>query len=380
MNCAQHSDLPAVAFCRTCGKPLCEGCKRDVQGTIFCEPCLAARVHGAEPVPGAGVPPYGAPPVGAPGGYGVPPVNPPENASPGLALFLGFIPGVGAFYNGQFLKGFVHVIVLATLIWLSDHGMGDFAGLMIAAWIFYMVFDAYVTAKARRYGMPIPDPLGLNHILEGREGTFRDRVEQAGERLGTRMESAAQEMNQRWQQAGGATPGARATNFNAANGPAPGAASNPAGSAPGGTAPGSASADPGAHDDLGGAVRDAAKAAVNAATTAANFANDRIREAQNKANFQQPGAFHNGPQGTYYNGPDGTYYNGPQGAYYAPPEPPKPRNSSPVGAVVLIGLGMIFLLANLGWFSIHWLSNLWPLILVACGVWIFVQRQQRGKH
>ncbi len=357
MNCAQHSDLPAVAFCRTCGKALCESCKRDVQGTIFCEPCLAARLHGAEAAPGAGMPPYGAPPYGVPGAYNVPPVNPPENASPGLALFLGFIPGVGAFYNGQFLKGFVHVIVLATLIWLSDHGMGDFAGLLIAAWFFYMVFDAYVTAKARRYGMPIPDPLGLNHILEGREGTFRDRVEQAGERLGSRMETAAQQVNQRWQQAGGATPNQGAANFSAASGADP--AANP-------TANGTSTGD------VKDAVRDAAKAAAGAATAAANLAADRIRAAQANANYQQPGA--------YYNGPQGTYYNGPQGTYYASPEEYKPRQHSPVGAVVLIGLGLVFLLANLGWFSMRWVSSFWPIILVAIGVWLFVQRQQRGKH
>ena len=98
MNCAQHTDTAAVAYCRSCGKALCEACKRDVQGTIYCEPCLAARIH-----PGAG------------GNFrrrsqrGLWPPRAPEDASPGLALFLGFIPGVGAFYNGQFLKGFVHV-------------------------------------------------------------------------------------------------------------------------------------------------------------------------------------------------------------------------------------------------------------------------------
>ena len=48
MNCAQHTDTAAVAYCRTCGKALCEVCKRDVQGTIFCEPCLAARIHPGE--------------------------------------------------------------------------------------------------------------------------------------------------------------------------------------------------------------------------------------------------------------------------------------------------------------------------------------------
>ena len=44
MNCAVHTDTPAVAFCRTCGKALCENCKRDVMGAIYCEPCIAVRL------------------------------------------------------------------------------------------------------------------------------------------------------------------------------------------------------------------------------------------------------------------------------------------------------------------------------------------------
>jgi len=42
MNCATHSDTAAVAFCRSCGKPLCNQCTRDVRGVIYCESCLAA--------------------------------------------------------------------------------------------------------------------------------------------------------------------------------------------------------------------------------------------------------------------------------------------------------------------------------------------------
>jgi len=33
------------------------------------------------------------------------------DVSPGLALFLGLIPGVGAIYNGQYAKGMVHAII-----------------------------------------------------------------------------------------------------------------------------------------------------------------------------------------------------------------------------------------------------------------------------
>jgi hypothetical protein len=305
MNCAQHTGTAAVAYCRSCGKALCEACKREVQGTIFCEPCLAARIH-----PGTGGN-FGAG-YGAGGGA----ARAPEDASPGLALFLGFIPGVGAFYNGQFLKGFVHVIVMSTLIWMSDHGMGAFAGLLIGAWFFYMVFDAYTTAKARRDGLPIPDPIGLNAILEGREGTFRERVEQAGERLGTHVEYAAQNIGQQWKKAGGAAPGA----------------SNPAaGNSGAGTTPGADQPPPGPQ-------------------TAAS-----------------------GPQGTYYSGPQGTYYSGPEGTVYVPP---KQHEHSPMGAVVLIGLGVLFLLANLGWFSFHWFGNFWPLLLIVIGVWLFIQRRR----
>lgn len=308
MNCAQHTDTTAVAFCRTCGKALCESCKRDVQGTIFCESCLAARIN-----------PAARGNFGSAGTYQN--VRGPEDASPGLALFLGFIPGVGAFYNGQFLKGFVHVIIFSTLIWMSDHGMGAFAGMLIAAWFFYMVFDAYTTAKARRYGQPIPDPLGLNAILEGREGTFRQRVEHAGERLGTQVEYAAQNIGQHWHQAGGSAPGSTASNFTA-----------------GGVNPNeNPSADPGVN----------------------------------------PGAPPPPPSGgTYYSGPQGTYYAGPEGTPYVAP---KKCERSPVGAVVLIGLGMLFLLANLGWFSFHWVSHFWPVILITLGVWLFIKRQRDAR-
>ncbi len=357
MNCAQHTDQPAVAYCRSCGKALCESCERDVAGTVFCEPCLAERVHGTTAAAGAAVPPAGFAPVAAP-----------EEASPGLALFLGFIPGVGAFYNGQVIKGFVHVIVLSTLIWLADHGLGAFAGLMIMAWFFYMVYDSYTTAKARRFGMPLPDPLGLNYILEGRDGTLRQRVEQAGERLGQRVEYVAGQAGHHWKKAGGAAPNGfapgAASNFTAAPSATPGATAD---GAPGSTTNGAPNGDSvgATHEEVKGAVRDAVKAAANAATAAANAAADAVRNSQANANYHQGGAFYNGPQGTYYAPP--------------PVPPPPPRAASPAGAIVLIGLGGIFLLANLGWFSIRWVSHFWPAILIALGVWLVVKRQREAR-
>ena len=65
MNCAVHNQTQAVAYCRTCGKALCEECKRDVMGAIYCEPCIAARLQVATPA-NAGVPVTQAVPSGPP--------------------------------------------------------------------------------------------------------------------------------------------------------------------------------------------------------------------------------------------------------------------------------------------------------------------------
>jgi len=110
-NCVKHPDVAASAYCRTCGKALCSSCARDVRGVMYCEECLAARLGDTMP-PRADVPP-------PPGNYVPPPVASTGTGHPGLAAILGFIPGVGAMYNGQFIKGFIHVMVFVTLIWLG---------------------------------------------------------------------------------------------------------------------------------------------------------------------------------------------------------------------------------------------------------------------
>jgi hypothetical protein len=215
--------------------------------------------------------------------------------------------------------------------------MGAFAGLLIGAWIFYMVFDAWTTAKARRDGLPIPDPIGLNAILEGREGGFRERVEQAGERLGTHVEYAAQNIGQHWRKAGAAAP--PGTGANVAAGDA-GSSANPSA--------GPSGADP----------------------SNAGPSNTEAGSGRQAANPGGPPP----PAGGYY-------YPGAEGAYPGAPYPGGRREQehSPMGAVVLIGLGVLFLLANLGWFSFQWISHFWPVILIVIGVWLFIQRQRQGR-
>lgn len=228
MNCAVHTDTPATAFCRTCGKALCENCKRDVLGIIYCEPCLAARLQAA-----------GAPGAGASAAAPMAPV--PGTPSPAIALLLGFIPGVGAMYNGQFMKAFVHVVIFILAI-VATNTVSDFFGFLIAFWVIYMAFDAYKTAEAKRLGLPLPDPLGLDRMFGMQE---------------SQTVSAA------------------------AGAPAP--------------------------------------AAMAGAESA----------------------------------------------------PPVPQDTAPTAAIVLIGLGILFLLSNLGFFNMRYF---WPLFLIGLGLWIAYKR------
>ena len=165
MNCANHPDRERVAFCQNCGKPLCQECTRTVGSAVFCEPCLAARLAGTAPPSAAGY--AGTPPpsdAAYTAGGPIPPPHIPGEPNPGLAALLGFIPGVGAMYNGQYAKGIVHLVVFAILVSLSNEA-GIF-GLFVAGWVFYQVFEAHQTARARRDGTPLPNPFGLNDLGE----------------------------------------------------------------------------------------------------------------------------------------------------------------------------------------------------------------------
>ncbi len=153
MTCAAHADREAVAYCRTCGKAMCAECKRDVRGVVYCEDCLAKHVAGAS----------------APSTTFVPPSGP----SPGLALALGFIPGVGAIYNCQYAKAFVHVVILGILISIVDsgaaHSLEPLFGMLIFLFFVYMAVEAYHTAKKRAAGVPMDEWSGLLPV-SGRAG------------------------------------------------------------------------------------------------------------------------------------------------------------------------------------------------------------------
>lgn len=172
MNCANH-DVAAVAFCRTCGKPLCSTCTRDVRGVIYCESCLATRLDNTTPA--AGFTPVVTPPPSQTGyqqfmdqGLGVKVApGPTSGPNPTVAgILAGFFPfGVGAVYCSQYAKGLAHLVIFVLMIvglssnvpWFVDVVLG----ISLGFFYFYQIIDAVRTARALQLGQPVPDPFGL---------------------------------------------------------------------------------------------------------------------------------------------------------------------------------------------------------------------------
>jgi len=344
MNCANHPDRERHAFCQNCGKPLCRECARVVGQAIFCEPCLEARLAAANAAalpPQPGIPQAGAraagpanagttasstsatyqPHAGASQSYqyvGNPYPNAPGTRpragtpNPIVAGLLGFIPGVGAMYNGQYAKGIVHLVVFAVLTSLADaHGV---FGMFVAAWIFYQAIEAYQTATARREGLPLPNPFGLNDIAE---------------RFG---------FGRTWSGTGAAIP------------VPPPPAAVPSTDYPRTTPP--PVPDPGSEPAAYPAYTTTGAPAANPYATAEPFPSPYPGSASSDA--YRP-------------------VSAPVGV--TPPVPAiAPSSPVPVGALVLIGLGVLFLVGNTRWLGAFPIHLLLPALLIGVGVWIFVRR------
>jgi hypothetical protein len=236
-------------------------------------------------------------------------------------------------YNGQFAKGIAHLAIFAILVSLSDNVNGIF-GLFVAGWVFYMSFEAYHTAVARRDGLPLPNAFGFNDI---------------GERLG---------FGKSW---GNVTPASATANSTPpqpteTRGPSPsaGAAYTSTTQIPVGTAP-----------DWVGYVPPTAFGSQATSPVAAQI------HAQARQDV-----------GYGYVPYSGTYTS-PSQAYDAtiPTASAGPLSTSrhfPTGAIWLIALGVLILMANLlpDWkLTTQWWS---PIFLAGLSIWLFTRRLHSG--
>jgi Domain of unknown function (DUF5668) len=151
MNCTVHPEQEASGYCRHCGKAMCSACARAIHGVPYCEDCLAAVMgHSAS---GTAFAPGFAPQAPA---HSLP--------NPGLAFALGFCPGLGAVYNGEYTKAILHIVVFAAMVAGLSNGNFGAGGivalsLLLSGFVFYMAIDALRTARAKRAGAPSADPL-----------------------------------------------------------------------------------------------------------------------------------------------------------------------------------------------------------------------------
>lgn len=141
MKCAVHPEAEATGFCRNCGKPLCAQCTREVRGALYCEQCLSGMLAGPQAAAAART----------------------GDSRPAIAATLGIIPGLGAVYNGEYVKALIHVVVFASLIAAMAADLASsfqaFVIVSFVAFCFYMPVDAYRVAKARSTGEPAPPDL-----------------------------------------------------------------------------------------------------------------------------------------------------------------------------------------------------------------------------
>ncbi|HXM95170.1 MAG TPA: DUF5668 domain-containing protein [Candidatus Dormibacteraeota bacterium] len=158
MKCAVHPEVDASGYCRNCGRALCVVCARPIRDVFYCEDCLA----GAVGIPAA-APPGMASPGFAPAMLPTPGAAVRTAGSPGVAFILGFFPGLGAIYNGEYNKALIHIAVFAAMVVGLSSGLGTAEtttlALLLAGFIFYMAFDAMRTAKAKAIGQATVDPL-----------------------------------------------------------------------------------------------------------------------------------------------------------------------------------------------------------------------------
>jgi TM2 domain-containing membrane protein YozV len=172
MNCANHPEVTATAFCRECGKPMCPECQQPALGSVYCTEHLPVQATPPPPPPKVETPAFtgsdyssGASPYSSSASPYTAPVPTSHVVDPGahplLALLLGFIPGVGAIYNGQYAKGLIHAVVFGILVSTETtnmpEGLHALVGIMIAAWVFYQAFEAFHTARKRRYGQAVEE-------------------------------------------------------------------------------------------------------------------------------------------------------------------------------------------------------------------------------
>lgn len=126
MYCLYHTSIVARVQCSSCRRALCSACDHRIKGYPYCQDCI---VRGIEILSRSS---YTAKPRG----------------SARAAALLALLPGMGAVFNRQIIKGIVHFVTIVGLFELTRirlaSGLFALAGL---GFYVYSIIDAYRTAQ-----------------------------------------------------------------------------------------------------------------------------------------------------------------------------------------------------------------------------------------
>ncbi|MBO0720874.1 MAG: hypothetical protein J2P41_08625 [Blastocatellia bacterium] len=137
MKCFYHPAKVASERCSSCKHELCPACDHRIKGNPYCQDCIVA---GIDMLRRSGTASRGVKPQGK---------------SALIALLLGFVPGLGAAYNGQNVKALVHFVVTVGLWTLADTFHTPLDKIVVLAGVafyFYSLYDAFASAKRHSAG------------------------------------------------------------------------------------------------------------------------------------------------------------------------------------------------------------------------------------
>jgi hypothetical protein len=125
MKCSYHPAVESQESCNACKKPLCGDCAHKIKGKAYCQDCLIEGAEWAATIKGLKLP----------------------SDSPRRAALCAIIPGLGAVYNGEYLKAITYFAVWAALAMLGGRVSGIFIFAAIV-FVLFTIFDAYRSAEA----------------------------------------------------------------------------------------------------------------------------------------------------------------------------------------------------------------------------------------
>lgn len=129
MNCAYHSERPVQGICSKCGRPICDTCILEVNGQVFCKPCMEVGVK--RPAP--------------------------RNTSGNARFFLSIFPGLGHLYMGLFNRGMQMLVAFIAGCFILGSLLDDLVGFFVAAMIFFSIFDAREAYIRQEQGLEVED-------------------------------------------------------------------------------------------------------------------------------------------------------------------------------------------------------------------------------